>query len=175
MTGNHVLSTIFNRRSIRRYTKTDISDENITTILDAGRWAPSGLNNQPWRFSIIKQETIRNELSSLTKYSRIINECNTCIAVFYHTPSGYNKDKDLMSIGSCIQNMLLAAESLTIGAVWLGEILNKKEEVNRVLNIDSENELMAIIALGYSRETPSKERKDLDSLILKKFYRKSLI
>lgn len=163
-----VLMTIFNRRSRRRYTSTDISQNLIDILLDAAHWAPSGLNNQPWRFSIIKNENIRYKLSQLTKYSRIVQTCNTCIAVFYHLPSGYNRDKDIMSIGASIQNMLLAAETLKIGSVWLGEILNKND-VNRILEIDDNHELMALIALGYSEETPEKNRKELKELTLKSF------
>ncbi|PKL41239.1 MAG: nitroreductase family protein [Spirochaetae bacterium HGW-Spirochaetae-1] len=169
METNPVLLTIQNRRSRRRYTDTDLSSDTINAILEAGRWAPSGLNNQPWKFSIINNSEIKEKLAGLTKYSRIIRSCHTCIAVFYHIPSGYNRDKDIMSIGACIQNMLLAAESLHVGAVWLGEILNRKEEVSQVLNIDIQHELMAIISLGYSEEEPKTARKNLDDLMLNSY------
>ncbi len=169
MKTNEVFKTILNRRSIRKYINREIPDSIIESILDAARWAPSGLNNQPWRFSVIKDAHIKEKLSSLTKYGKIIKNSGTCIAVFYNIPSGYNRDKDLMSIGASIQNILLASESLGIGAVWLGEILNRKEEVNSLLEIEKDNELAAVIALGYPDETPSKNRKSLESLMLKKF------
>ncbi len=47
---NPVLNNLISRRSIRQYTEKAVSREDITAILEAGRWAPSGLNNQPWRF-----------------------------------------------------------------------------------------------------------------------------
>jgi nitroreductase len=165
---NDIIALIKNRRSIRKYTQEDIIEDHITGILEAGRWAPSGLNNQPWRFAVIKNPLTRKKLAELTAYGMIINSCNLCIAVFYNIPDGYNRDKDLMSIGSCIQNMLLAAESYGIGAVWLGEILNRKNDVNLVLDITSDNVLAAIIALGYAKEKPRGVRKRLDSFLLKK-------
>ena len=73
-----------------------------------------------------------------------------------------------MAIGACIQNMLLMAEELGLGACWLGEILNRKEEVNKFLNISERYELMAVIALGYSDEHPSSKRKPLGELIIEK-------
>ncbi len=164
--NNETVQSILNRRSIRKYTDEDITDESIIAILEAAQWAPSGLNNQPWKFLVIKDQNTKEALSQTTKYSRIVKECKLCIAVFYNIPSGYNRDKDILSIGAAIQNILLAAHSLNIGTVWLGEILNNKQKVNELLHIDEENELMAVIALGMPAENPSKNRKELDSLII---------
>jgi nitroreductase len=167
MLSNEITAVIRNRRSIRKFTPDSISDEILDTVLEAARWAPSGLNNQPWSFGIVRDTQTRVRLALLTKYSRIIKECNTCICVFYNTQEGYNRDKDLLSIGACIQNMLLSAHSLGIGSVWLGEILNRKTEVNGLLGIALDHELMAVIALGHPAETPRSSRKKTSSLIIK--------
>lgn len=166
--NNEIISTILKRRSIRKFKKLAVPDEIITAILESGRWAPSGLNNQPWRFCIIKKREILDELSVLTSDSRIINSCNLCLSVFYNLPSGYNRDKDLMGIGACIENMLLTAESLGIGAVWLGEILKNKDKINAILEAGKDNELMAVLALGFPDEKPAGRRKKIDELIFKK-------
>ena len=170
METNNIINAIINRRSIRKYSGMDIPENHIEQILNSARWSPSGLNNQPWRFAIIKNSEIKNSLSELTKYKRIVQESNTCIAVFYNHPAGYNRDKDIMSIGACVQNMLLAADSLGIGSVWLGEILNQKEKVNSLLDIEMENELMAVVALGYPDDNPKSSRKELKDLTIKNFY-----
>ena len=164
---NSVLAAIKSRRSIRKFRKQPISPGHINTILDAGHWAPSGLNNQPWRFSIINNYSIKLKISECTKYTQAVSSADTLIAVFYHIPSGYNREKDIMSIGACIQNMLLTAHSLGIGSVWLGEILKNKVKINSILKINSDHELMAIVALGFSDEAPQKSRKNLGSLTLK--------
>ena len=166
MEDNPVLSTIIKRRSIRKYKAKHIDDALVATILEAGRWAPSGLNNQPWKFIVIKDEAVKKKLAECTKYSGIVLECDTAVAVFYSLPDGYNRDKDVMSIGACIQNMLLTAESLGIGSVWLGEILNKKKDVNEILNVNDKNELMAVIAFGYPDENPQVTRRNLVSMML---------
>jgi nitroreductase len=165
---NSVIENIKKRRSIRKYKSGKIPENQINEIIEAGTWAPSGLNNQPWRFAIISNPDIKEKISSLTKYKKIIQTADTLIAVFFSTESGYNRDKDMMSIGACIQNILLAAESFGLGSVWLGEILNRKKEVNEILKIENINELMAVVALGFPNETPAMKRKKIDEVILKR-------
>ncbi len=166
MQKNPVLNAIVQRRSIRKYDQADVNDDSINLILEAGRWAPSGLNNQPWRFQVLRNKNILDEISQKTHYSQIIKDSPVCIAVFYHLPSGYNRDKDMMGLGAAIQNMLLAIHSIGLGAVWLGEILNRKEEVQQVLGKNQDVELAAIIAVGHPAEQPSKERKSLSALVI---------
>ncbi len=161
-----ILELIRSRRSIRKFRAGSIPDDTIYEILEAGIWAPSGLNNQPWRFIILKDRTFRDRISALTKYAKIIISADFCIAVFYNKPAGYDRDKDLMAIGSCIQNMMLYAHSAGIGSVWLGEILKNKHEVNMLLEIDDSCEFMALIAFGIPDETPLSKRSDIKSLML---------
>ncbi|NCN65428.1 MAG: nitroreductase family protein [Candidatus Altiarchaeum hamiconexum] len=158
---------IKNRRSVRKFKDKPVDDEKINVILEAGRWAPSGLNNQPWRFYALKDRTVKEKLADFTKYSRIIKNSGACICVFLDGDAGYDRTKDSMAIGACIQNMLLTAEDLGLAACWLGEILNRKSEVNEFLNVNSKYELMAVIALGYGDENPSSDRKPLTNLVIK--------
>ncbi|TFH42918.1 MAG: nitroreductase family protein [Chrysiogenales bacterium] len=166
MKDNEVITAIKARRSIRKYETSKIDDETIRLILDAGRWAPSGLNNQPWRFMIIADGETKKGLSNLTKYNRIVRESTLCIAVFYDRMKGYDRDKDVMAIGACIQNMLLAAHTLGVGTVWLGEILSRKVEAGLLLGAKQDFELMALISLGSPAESPRSSRKELESLII---------
>ena len=168
MDSSDMIAAILSRRSIRKYTDKPVDTGSIMQILKSAQWAPSGLNNQPWRFMVISDRDIKNKLSETTKYSRIVKECACCIAVFYHIPSGYNRDKDLMSIGAAVQNMLLSVHAMGLGAVWLGEILNQKDRAHAILGTDPDNELMAVIAVGHPDEKGRSNRKDLDTLIIKK-------
>lgn len=162
-----LIDLIKTRRSIRKFKEEPVPDNLIYEILEAGRWSPSGKNNQPWRFVVIKNKSVKESLASLTKYSSIVKNSDFCVAVFYHTPSGYDRDKDLMSIGSCIQNMLLQAHSLNIGSVWLGEILKNKGKINPILEVDQENENMALIAFGYSDEEADSDRISMNEILIK--------
>ncbi len=76
--------------------------------------------------------------------------------------------KDTQAIGACIENMLLCALDLGISSCWMGEILNQKAKVNRLLNIKSRYDLMAAVALGYSKKKSKSRRISLDKLVLKR-------
>jgi len=162
-----ILDIIRSRRSVRKYIDEPVQDITINEILEAARWAPSGLNNQPWRFVVIKDESFKKKISELTHYSSIVTGSNFLIAVFYNQPAGYNRDKDLMSIGASIQNMLLYAHEAGIGSVWLGEILKNREKINALLGIEGSNEFVAIVAFGFPGEEGVSERKKMSDLILK--------
>lgn len=159
------IDTILSRRSIRKYTEGKVAKEDIDTILDAGRWAPSGLNNQPWKFIVIQEKETREKLAECTHYGKIVNNAPLLIAVYLDQTTMYNRTKDLQAIGAAIQNMLLACCELGLGAVWLGEILNNKDKVNLILSCPESMELMAVLAIGHpAGEKTSSSRKDLKDI-----------
>lgn len=162
-----LLEGIYTRRSIRQYTDQPVEREQLLEIIKAGTWAPSGLNNQPWRFVIVGEREARLSLAGFTKYRTIIESAPACIAVFIDRGAMYNDTKDHQAMGACIQNMLLAAHALGLGAVWLGEILKNAEQVRVFLGLPPEMELMAVIAIGHpaAGNRTSKRKKVGDVLI----------
>lgn len=166
-----VLDLIKSRRSIRAFIDREVGDEQLERILEAGRWAPSGMNNQPWRFAVIRDKNIKGMISGLTRYGKIIQSANVLIAVFLDTAESYNHTKDVQSSGACIQNMLLEIHAQGLGGVWLGEILKSEKEFRIILNAPESYELMAVIAFGYPSEPiiANARRKHLSELV---FFRK---
>ena len=163
-----VLEAIYKRRSIREFTDAEIPLEQLHEIINAGIWAPSGLNNQPWRFVIVRNSEIKEHLAEQTHYGHIVRGANALIAVYLDKDAMYDAVKDHQSAGACIQNILLAAEALGLGAVWLGQILKKKVEVNKILELADNFDLMAVIALGHPQHHNQKSgRKDISELLLK--------
>ncbi len=163
-----LLEGIYTRRSVRSYTDEPVTREEVLEILRAGSWAPSGLNNQPWRFVVIRDDEVRSRLAQLTKYRHILEGAQVAIAVFCDRTAMYNDVKDHQSIGACLQNMLLAAHALGLGAVWLGEILKSSEEVRALLDLPVQMELMAVVALGHPADrNQSSSRKDIKELLVK--------
>jgi nitroreductase len=161
-----MLNLIKTRRSIRKFTSKAIEDEHLNQIVEAGTWAPSGLNNQPWKIAIIKDHYIKTSVAPLTRYSPIIEGAPVLIAVFLDISLSYDRTKDIQAIGACIQNMLLAIHALGLGGVWLGEILKNKEDVSKALNAPENLELMAVIALGHpAEEGVKKSRKSVEEVV----------
>jgi nitroreductase len=134
------------------------------------------LNNQPWRFLVLREGDPRKQaLEGCTKYAQIVRRAKVLIGVFLWKSAMYHEGKDHQAAGACIQNMLLAIHGLGLGGVWLGEIINQEGAVLDILKLDqSQLRLMAFIALGHPvRPGPaqpgSSTRRELSELLLEDF------
>jgi nitroreductase len=167
---NEVLKTIKNRRSIRSFRPEQIKQQELDLIIEAGIYAPTGHNTQPWHFTIVQKREVLDHINALAKKVMAAAQLdwiqklgvNPAYDIAYGAPtliivSGrtdaitWKTDCD-----AAIQNMLLAAESLGIGSVWLGfatfGLRNNKEEACQ-LGVPEGYEPYYGVALGY---------KDLD-------------
>jgi len=161
------IEAIRKRRSVRSFTQEVPDDKTIMEILDSARWAPSGLNNQPWRFMAVRDTGARQGLARFTKYSAIILGAPLSIMVCLDLSASYHREKDIMSVGAAIQNILLAAHSLGLGTCWLREITNRKEEIARWLGLKKDLEIMAVVAVGYPAGPAGEgERRPLEEFLL---------
>jgi nitroreductase len=151
LSKNDIVEFIKERKSVRSFIFKKIDKKTILDWLECGRWAPSGRNSQPWHVCVVIHPTVKRMISELTKYGGIIEEAYASLVVFLDLEKGYDRTKDIQAIGAFMQNILLAIHAQEdIGAVWIGEILNKKKEVNEIFKFPLDKfELMGIIALGY--------------------------
>ena len=164
---NDVMKAIFERRSIRHFSDAPVDRKLIMEALRAASWAPSGLNNQPWRFAVIRDESIKEKLAGLTRYANSLRSAAVLIPVFLDRESSYDNIKDNQAIGACIQNMLLAFHSMGVGATWIGEILKNKEKVTQILEAPDRLELMAVIIVGDpAHRQQTSHRRPLEELII---------
>ncbi len=163
-----LIEGIFTRRSVRDFTDEPVKREDLTEIMKAGTWAPSGLNNQPWRFALIQNKNVIKQLAMLTRDQHIIESAAACITVFIDYNSSYDDVKDHLAVGACIQNMLLAIHALGLGSVWMGELLKNSDKVRSLLDMPEDMELLAVIAIGHpAHRDQESHRKDLSEILLK--------
>jgi len=167
MDKNPTLDAIYNRRSVRNFLPEPVPDDAIREIIRAGTWAPSGLNNQPWRFAVVRDADLKDKLSECTRYGQIIKNAPALIIVFIDKDAMYNATKDHQAMGACMQNILLAIHAIGYGGVWLGEILKNAAKVNEILELPDKLDLMAIIAFGKPKNRDQKSmRKDISEVIV---------
>jgi nitroreductase len=161
-----VLEAIRTRRSIRKFRDQDVLDELIEKILTAGIWAPSGMDNQPWRFAVIRDKQMKSEIAKLTIHGGILEAAPVIIPIFLDHHVTFDVIKDAQTMGACMQNMWLALHSLGLGATWVGQILKNKEDVRKICGAPEKFELMAVFAIGYPAEDggPGK-RTDLNQVV----------
>lgn len=166
---NPVLEAVFSRRSVREFEDRPVKPELVRKVIEAGMWAPSGLNNQPWRFAVVSSQDMIDRFEPLTRYGRVIRSARLLLPVFVDSEAMYNEVKDHQAMGACIQNMLLAIHSLGLGAVWLGEILKSASEIRSLLDLPRSLELMAVLAMGWPAEGERRSsRKSIEDLVVYK-------
>ena len=167
---NTVLQNIKNRRSIRKYKEIQVEQEKIESIIEAGLFAPSGHNAQPWHFTVLQDKKIIDRISLETKESLKDSETpifkrmarNEKFHMLYNAPTvilvsgkkekAYSMEADL---GAATQNMLLASESLGVSTCWIGLIVEyfkgeNKENKYKELEIPKGYEVQYAVTLGYS-------------------------
>jgi len=162
-----MLDEIKTRRSVRMFSSEGVEDQVIRQIIEMGTWAPSGLNNQPWKFVVVRDPELKERIAQQTKYAAVIQSAPVCIALFLDKAESYHREKDIQAMGACLQNMLLTIHHLGLGGVWLGEILKSRQVVEELLEVPGSCELMAVVALGHPGKKPeTKSRKSLKEVII---------
>lgn len=154
---NEVVRAIQSRRSVRAFRPAPIEPEKLDAVLDAGRWAPSGKNTQPWRFVVVESAAKRAELGKLVTQKDMVRTAPVTVAILLDRAAGYDETKDAQGIGACAQSILLAAHSVGLGTCWIGRTRDK--EVEAILGAREGEELMMLIPIGYPAETPPVPRR----------------
>lgn len=167
---NETLKNIRNRRSTRIFLHDQIKEESLQAILEAGIYAPSASNQQPWHFTVIQNKDLLDELNikfkefakrSESDYVRKVGE-NEKFHVFYNAPTvilvsgDENNNYASIDCAAAVENMLIASESLEIGSCWVGFIaylLNSDEgkELAQKLDIPKGYKQIHSVCLGYKR------------------------
>ncbi len=158
-----VFEAIRERRSIRQYQVKAVPEEKLTQILEAGRWAPSSSNRQPWTFVVIRDGEIKNKLASVAPFGRFIAQAPIGIAVVIDPHGSSHPVEDG---AAATQNILLAAHALDLGACWIGSYGSDYEErAKEILSIPRDRRILSLISLGYAAESPEKGRVELSELV----------
>jgi len=157
-----VLEAIKGRRSIRKYKKEAISEEQVTQILEAGRWAPSRGNSQPWEFIVLKNAQERADLAEAIPTGKFLAEAPLGIAVVVNPHTSKHPEQEG---AAAVQNMLLAAHGLGLGTCWISVYgTDCEEKAKQLLQIPEEEWLLSVVSIGHPAETPEKGRKGLDEI-----------
>ncbi|MGL4852498.1 MAG: nitroreductase family protein [Tannerellaceae bacterium] len=148
------LSTIFNRHSVRQYTDKKVEPEKIEILLRAAMASPTALNKQPWKFIVIDDRTILDQMKEKMPYIKMLETANTAIVVcgdLSKAPEGREQEYWIQDCSAATQNLLLAAHSLDLGAVWVGLYprVERGEVLREILDIPSNLVPLNIIPVGY--------------------------
>jgi nitroreductase len=148
---------LLTRRSIRKYTGGIIDEEKIRKIIQAGMYAPSARNRRPWHFIVIDDRKIMNGIMKVHPYSSMLSEASHAIVICgdekLENGPGYYK----LDCSAATQNILLAAHSMDLGAVWLGvePRIERIRAISSLLDLPPHIHPLSIVSVGIPVKIPS--------------------
>ena len=154
-----VFEAIRTRRSIRKYKDKQVPWDNVITILQAGKYAPSAGNLQNWKFIVVKSDAKRKAITKACLQQEWMEQAPVFIVVvsepkkaerFYGTRGA--RLYTLQGCAASIENMLLTAHSLGLGSCWVGAF--DEHEIWTILGLPEESSVQGVVTIGYADEVP---------------------
>ena len=146
------LDFIFGRRSIRCFAPEEVSEEEPETLLKAAMAAPSAVAKDPWRFVVVRNKTTLSRLAGVLPNGQMLATAPLGIIVGGDIEAAHDRQLSylLQDCAAAIENLLLAAHILGLGACWLG--IHPREErirgVREILGLPASVIPISGIAIG---------------------------
>ena len=156
---NSTLDYLFSRRSIRAYRQQDVADELVQDLLQAAMAAPSAVAKDPWAFVVVRNRGMLSRIAEGLPNGTMLRDAALGIVVCGDLQRAHDRQLSylLQDCSAAIENLLLAANALSLGACWLG--VHPREErvkhIRSLLNIPDPVIPVAAIAIGWPAESPA--------------------
>jgi nitroreductase len=173
MQDNEVLKAIRGRRSVIRFTDKAVSDDELGTILEAGRWAPSYINSQPSEFLVVRDAKTRGRMAEILRRITVAWQGFATAPVSIVVMADPERDpRHLAEDGAAaVQNMALAAHSLGLATFWAGlhavpEAKGSAEsDLKAALGIPPSMRLVAVLPVGHPSYVATISRRPLSEIV----------
>lgn len=166
-----VVECIKTRRSVRKFLEVPVEWDKIGQIVDAGRYAPNAGNLQNWKFIIVLNQDTRKALAEACLQQLWMSKAPAHIIICSEPEKAKRfygiRGERLYTIQNCaaaVQNMLLTAHSLGLGACWVGAF--DEDMIKRAVSIPDYARPQAVIPIGYPGEkVPTPTMYQLENLV----------
>ena len=157
-----VLECIKNRRSIRKFKPTPVTQEQTKALLEAAMLSPSACNTRAWRFVAITNRDVLNNLAKVHPWASMLYSAPLCIVVIAlpkaqeHVQDGLSKGYFPQDCGAVTQSILLQASAMGLNSCWCGVYPKEPlmKAVSEVLDIPEDEPPFCLIAVGEQDEFP---------------------
>jgi len=193
-----LLKTIRMRRSVRVYKSGKVADQQLETILEAARWAPSGANTQPWEFVVTRdrekmkkvrriysEEWKRRKLEDPIHYkglkkdyvgdvSVLVLVCGDprTMGVYLTTRQPGDREKLFQaSVANAVEHLMLMAASMSLGTVWVSVREEVQADLRKLFNVPEPLRLLWVVPIGHPRVFPkARPRRELSAFVHREGY-----
>lgn len=163
---NQTLETIFNRKSVRKYTTQPVGKDKLEMLVRAGMAAPSSKDRRPWEFIIVTDRELLDTLGNGLPLARMLKETQQAIVVCGDTVKSSNAW--FLDCSAAAQNILLAAQSMGLGGVWTAAFPypDRMKIIQETLKLPDNILPLTIIPIGY----PEGQEKPKDKFNAKQIH-----
>jgi nitroreductase len=163
-----LLALLKARRSIRRYKPDPVPEELVTQLLEAGRWAPSASNRQPWRFVVVRDQAVRKAVAQHAAYYFVrwvhVEEAPLLIALCGDAGNPVYRTFLHEDVGLAGAQIMLQAHALGLGTCWIGGL--DRPAIAGILRVPADVEVVGLLTVGFPAEDPEPPgRKLLSELV----------
>jgi len=156
MNDQEKMGFIFGRRSVRAYTSAEVSPEHIQKLLQAAMAAPSAAAKDPWRFVVIRSRQTLARIAAALPNGQMLANAAVGIAVCGELEAAHDRQLSylLQDCSAAIQNILLGAHILGLGACWLGVHPREQriQSLREILSLPATVVPVACLSIGYPGE-----------------------
>lgn len=151
------IEPILARRSVRKFQLRPVGKDLITEILKAGMAAPSACAKDPWLFKVVTDEALKAKIAEKLPNGPFLANASACICVVGNIQRANAGELSYMiqDCSAAMENMLLAANMLGLGACWLG--IHPREQrvavLKEIFKLDDNLIPVACMALGWPGES----------------------
>lgn len=166
-----VMQNILSRKSVRAYTDQSVSRAQIDTLLRAAMAAPTGRDMRPWKFIVIDDKEMLKTLAEQLPYAKMLPEAQAAVLVCgdlsVTDDKGNPSGNWMFDCSAATENLLLAAESMGLGAVWTAVYPydERLRPVTEVMQLPDYIVPLNVIPIGYPKGNPQPKNKyDADNI-----------
>jgi nitroreductase len=157
-----VLDVIRKRRTVRKFTDKEVSQEQIDLLVESAVYAPNRLNHQPWHFIVIQDKGKQKQFADFLRIHSYLEDASAVIVACAEPKASTTW---AMDVSAAVENMLIAATSLGLGTAWVGAPDSVtwsmfEETVRDSLAIPIDVRVVALVAVGYPAKQPAPHTKE---------------
>lgn len=153
------LEAIHTRRSIRKYQDKPVPEELVRKLLGAAMMAPSARNAQPWQYVVIDDRATLDKIPECCPHAAMVAGAPLGILVCGDRELELSPGYWMVDCAAAVQNMLLAAHAVGLGAVWCGVWPREPriEGLRKMLGVPEGIIPHSLVVIGYPAEHPQSE------------------
>lgn len=164
---SRVFQLLRNRQTVHGYAERPVPSTSLARILEAGRYAPSTRESQPWRFVVVQNVMVRYQLAAAAFNNPLVRSAPVVIvacARVHSLVSGSGRPSHPVDVAAAVQCMTMTAADLGLAAAWITGY--REPGVRKPLDIPSDVPVVALLTIGYADGfAPLTARRDEDEVV----------